>query len=155
MLARQRCVRGLPWSTRNRDVLCPRLARDEDIPALFEEAFNAGHWHAGHVALNDKKAHVLLVTLSKRGKSEDQRYVDHWIDTHTFHWQSQNQTSPDSKRGQEIIHHAARGIAIHLFVRDQKLAGGKAAPFIYHGRVTYRTHQGSEPMSVVFEVEGA
>lgn len=126
----------------------------EEIPTLFGEVFNAGSWNSGHVALNDKKVHVLLVTLSKRGKAEDHRYVDHWIDEHTFHWQSQNQTTPDSKRGQEIIHHEARGIAIHLFVRDEKLAGGKAAPFTYYGRVTYRSHQRSEPMSVVFNVEG-
>lgn len=126
----------------------------EDIPALFGEVYNAGNWNSGHVALNDKKVVVLLVTLSKRGKSEDHRYIDHWIDEHTFHWQSQNQTSPDSKRGQEIIHHEARGIAIHLFVRDEKLAGGKGAPFTYYGRATYRSHQGSEPMSVVFSVDG-
>ncbi|MBP5989427.1 MAG: DUF3427 domain-containing protein [Piscinibacter sp.] len=126
----------------------------EDIPALFGEVYNAGNWNSGHVALNDKKAHILLVTLSKRGRSEDHRYVDHWIDEYTFHWQSQNQTSPDSKRGQEIIQHQARGITIHLFVRDEKLAGGKAAPFTYFGRVTYRSHQGSEPMSVVFSVDG-
>jgi hypothetical protein len=124
------------------------------IPALFGEVYNAGNWNSGHVALNDKKVVVLLVTLSKRGKSEDHRYIDHWIDEHIFHWQSQNQTSPDSKRGQEIIHHEARGIAIHLFVRDEKLAGGKAAPFTYFGRATYRSHQGSEPMSVVFSVDG-
>lgn len=55
-------------------------------------------------------------------------------------------------RGQEIIHHAARGIDIHLFVRDGKLSGGKAAPFVYYGRATYESHQGSAPMSVVFSV---
>jgi hypothetical protein len=53
-------------------------------------------------------------------------------------------------RGQEIIRHAALGIDIHLFVRENKLAAGKAAPFTYHGRVLYQSHQGSQPMSVVF-----
>ena len=48
-------------------------------PALFDEEFNLGSWNSGHVALNDKKAHVLLVTLSKRGKTEEHRYLDHWI----------------------------------------------------------------------------
>jgi hypothetical protein len=42
------------------------------------------------------------------------------------------------------------GIDIHLFVRENKLAAGKAAPFTYHGRVVYQSHQGSQPMSVVF-----
>jgi superfamily II DNA or RNA helicase/SAM-dependent methyltransferase/SOS-response transcriptional repressor LexA len=124
----------------------------EEIPALFGEAFNPGSWNVGHVTLNDKKAHVLLVTLNKQGKAEQHKYLDHWIDEHHFHWQSQNATTPESKRGREIIEHERRGIAIHLFVRDSKLAGGKAAPFAYHGRATYESHHGSGPVSVVFGV---
>jgi SOS-response transcriptional repressor LexA len=124
----------------------------EEIPALFGEAFNPGSWNVGHVTLNDKKAHVLLVTLNKQGKAQEHKYLDHWIDEHHFHWQSQNATTPESKRGREIIEHERRGIAIHLFVRDGKLAGGKSAPFVYHGRVTYESHQGRGPMSVVFSI---
>lgn len=124
----------------------------EQIPALFGESFNPGSWNAGHVTLNDKQVHVLLVTLNKQGKAEEHRYQDHWIDEHHFHWQSQNATTPQSKRGREIIEHERRGIAIHLFVREGKLAGGKAASFVYVGRATYVSHEGTEPMSVVFEV---
>ena len=124
----------------------------EDIPALFGESFNPGSWNVGHVVLNDKKAHVLLVTLNKQGKAQEHRYHDHWIDEHTFHWQSQNATTPASKRGLEIIEHLAKGIAIHLFVRETKLGGGKAAPFVYRGAVTYASHVGSKPMSVTFKL---
>ncbi|MFO7907447.1 MAG: hypothetical protein R6U98_32670 [Pirellulaceae bacterium] len=49
---------------------------------------------------------------------------------------------------------AGFGIALHLFVRDTKLSGGKAAPFVYHGKVRYQGHSGSGPMSVIFEVTG-
>ena len=122
----------------------------EDIPALFNEAFNPGSWNVGHVVLNDKKVHVLLVTLNKQGKAEEHRYLDRWIDVHTFSWQSQNSTSPTSKRGKEIIGHERLGIQIHLFVRDSRLSGGKAAPFTYHGKVHYQAHEGSSPMSVTF-----
>ena len=45
------------------------------------------------------------------------------------------------------------GRKIHLFVREHKLAAGKAAPFVYFGPVNYQSHQGSEPMSVVFTLE--
>lgn len=124
----------------------------EDIPALFGESFNPGSWNVGHVVLNDKKAHVLLVTLNKQGKAHEHRYHDHWIDEHTFHWQSQNATTPASKRGLEIIEHVAKGIAIHLFVRETKLGGGKASPFLYHGKVAYQSHAGSNPMSVTFKL---
>jgi superfamily II DNA or RNA helicase/SAM-dependent methyltransferase len=124
----------------------------EDIPALFGEAFNPGSWNVGHVVLNEKKVHVLLVTLNKQGKAQEHRYHDHWIDQHTFHWQSQNATTPSSKRGQELIRHDAMGIAIHLFVRDTKLVGGKGAPFVYRGRASYQSHTGANPMSVTFAV---
>ena len=122
----------------------------EDIPPLFGEAYNPGNWNVGHVVLAPKKAHILLVTINKQGSSAAHKYMDHWIDDSHFHWQSQNATDPSSKRGQEIIRHAALGIDIHLFVRENKLAAGKAAPFTYHGRVLYESHQGSQPMSVVF-----
>jgi superfamily II DNA or RNA helicase/HKD family nuclease/SOS-response transcriptional repressor LexA len=124
----------------------------EDIPALFGEAFNPGNWNVGHVNLKEKKVHVLLVTLNKQGKSAEHRFLDHWIDEQHFHWQSQNATTPESARGQELIHHVERGIRIHLFVRDGKLSGGKAAPFVYQGQVRYESHQGSAPMSVIFVV---
>ncbi len=122
----------------------------EDIPTLFGESFNPGNWNVGHVVLAAKKVHILLVTINKQGKAEEHKYMDHWIDGSHFHWQSQNATNPSSKRGQEIIRHATLGIDIHLFVRENKLAAGKAAPFTYHGRVVYESHQGSQPMSVVF-----
>jgi len=96
--------------------------------------------------------HVLLVTISKQGKAEDHRYVDHWIDERTFHWQSQNQTGPNDNRGRSIIEHENLGITIHLFVRSTKLANGKAAPFQYCGPVRYVRHSGSKPMSVIFDV---
>jgi SOS-response transcriptional repressor LexA len=124
----------------------------ERIPALFGEAFNPGSWNVGHVALNDKKLHVLLVTLNKQGKAEEHKDLDYWIDEYHSHWQSQHAMTPDSKRGREIIEHARRGITIHLFVRDARLASGKAAPFVYYGRATYESHHGSGPVSVVFRL---
>lgn len=128
-----------------------RLMR-EDIPPLFGVEFNAGSWNSGHVVIPERNAHVLLVTLNKQGKAEDLRYQDHWIDERHFHWQTQNQTAPDNKRGREIIDHAALGIALHLFVRENKLENGKAAPFRYYGQVKYQSHSGSKPMSVRFEL---
>ncbi|HKJ76965.1 MAG TPA: DUF3427 domain-containing protein, partial [Gammaproteobacteria bacterium] len=124
----------------------------EEIPALFGHEFNPGNWHSGHVVLNNPHVHVLLVTLNKQGKDADHRYHDYFIDDHTFHWQSQNNTTPQGKRGKEIIEHEQRRIPVHLFVRDAKLSGGKAAPFTYYGQVRYLRHEGSAPMSVVWNL---
>jgi hypothetical protein len=96
---------------------------------------------------------ALLVTLNKQGKSQDHRYHDYFIDPQHFHWQSQNLTTPESKKGWALIDHAAKGIQVHLFVRDHKLLNGKAAPFRYYGQVTYLNHSGSAPMSIEWELE--
>ncbi len=126
----------------------------EDIAPLLGETYNVGNWNVGHVTLNSKSAIVLLVTVNKQGKEIDHRYLDHWIDERTFHWQSQNSTSPTSKKGRDIIEHEQNGVAIHLFVRETKLENGKGAPFTYHGKVQYQSHTGSSPMSVIFKLPG-
>lgn len=124
----------------------------EEIPTLFSDEFNVGKWNVGHVVLPEKKAHVLLITLSKKGKSAEHRYTDHWIDEHTFHWQSQNSTTPTSAKGKSIINHKREGWKIHLFVRSDKLANGKAAPYVYYGEVDYVKHEGSTPMNVTLSL---
>ncbi|MGM0476401.1 MAG: DUF3427 domain-containing protein [Pseudomonadota bacterium] len=144
---------------RLKDVLDPlELARGQEfereaIPALFGANFNPGSWNAGHVVLPDR-THILLVTLNKQGRKEDHRYLDYFIDERTFHWQSQNQTTPESQRGREIIEQAQRGTPIHLFVRDHKLGpDGRAAPFRYLGPVEYLSHEGSAPMGITFRLK--
>ena len=126
--------------------------RDE-IPALFGEQFNRAVWETGHVVIKSANAHVLLVTLNKQGSAAEHRYIDHWIDDKTFHWQSQNSPTPESSRGKAILEQARLGTKIHLFVREHKLEAGKAAPFIYYGQVRYQSHSGSAPISVVLKVE--
>ncbi|WP_200833039.1 DUF3427 domain-containing protein [Spiribacter sp. SSL99] len=124
----------------------------KEIPPLFGEVFNAAIWETGHVVLADR-THVLLVTLNKQGKQTKHRYLDHFIDDHTFYWQSQNQTKATSKRGREIIEQAKRGTRIHLFVRENRLkSDGRAAPFRYMGELEYLSHEGEEPMGVKFSV---
>jgi hypothetical protein len=110
------------------------------------------YWNVGHVVLAPKKTHILLVTINKQSKADENKYIDHWIDDSHSHWQSQKDTKPGSTRGEKIIGHAAMGINIHLFVRENKLAARKAAPLTYHGCVVYESHQGSKPMGVVFRL---
>lgn len=127
----------------------------EDIAPLFGVRFNLGNWNSGQVVLTEQRAHILLVTLNKQGRAEDHRYLDHWVDEHTFHWQSQRATTPESKRGREIIEHRKLGMKIHLFVRRYRLHGNTAAPFRYFGEAFYRSHRGRAPMNVVLEVPDA
>ncbi len=126
----------------------------EEIPPLFGVEFNPGNWQSGHVVLKEQQVQVLLVTLNKQGKASDHQYHDYFIDNAHFHWQSQNSTSPDNKRGREIIEHEKLGSRVYLFVRENKLSNGKAAPFTFYGEVRYQSYEGEKPMSVVWEVKG-
>ncbi|SOB77237.1 Methyltransferase domain-containing protein [Marinobacter sp. LV10R510-11A] len=123
----------------------------EDIAGLFGAEFNRGSWNVGHVFLADASAHVLLVTLNKQGKADNHRYMDHWLGEQRFHWQSQDKTTPESKRGRELINHQELGLTIHLFVRENRLLNKQAAPFTYYGKVGYQSHEGSSPMSVILK----
>lgn len=77
-----------------------QLFMREEIPPLFGHRFNPGNWQSGHVVLNDIGVHVLLVTLNKQGKARDHRYLDYFVEPRHFHWQSQNSTSPESKKAE-------------------------------------------------------
>jgi len=132
-------------------VIGQRFMREE-IATLFGHEFNPGSWNSGHIVLRDPSAHILLVTLNKQGKAAEHRFLDRWVDERHFHWQTQNQTSPESSRGEAIMQQELTGLPIHLFVRENKLELGKAAPFTYHGRVRYQAHIGSQPMSIDFEL---
>lgn len=124
----------------------------EEIPPLFGAEFNPGNWQSGHVVLKEPQVQVLLVTLNKQGKAKEQQYHDYFMDAEHFHWQSQNSTCPDNKRGREIIQHQQLGSRVFLFVRENKLSNGKAAPFHFYGEVSYLSHEGSKPMSVVWKL---
>ena len=69
-----------------------------------------------------------------------------------FHWQSQNATTPTTKRGRELIGHEPLGIPVHLFVRDRELDARNSAPFRYMGRVRYEPHEGSAPMDIAWRL---
>ncbi|PCI28451.1 MAG: helicase [SAR324 cluster bacterium] len=127
----------------------------EQIPHLFGMEFKPGAWNSGYVSPKGHHDQYLLVTLNKSGKAVEHQYHDYFIDNKTFHWQSQNSTSPSVSKGRAIINHLVDGSKVYLFVRKHKLEGGKGSPFYYCGRVTYKKHEGEKPMNVVWELDMA
>ena len=126
-----------------------------DIPALFGLEFNKGVWEQGHVCPKATDDQILLVTLNKRSHNKEHRYHDYFEDAQTFHWQSQNRSNEDNTSGQKITNHVANQSSVHLFVRKHKLTNKKAAPFVYLGKVTYKSHTGGGPMSVLWDMDEA
>jgi len=109
----------------------------------------------GVIQLPDLNAEILLVTLNKSDKdfSESTQYDDYAISETIFHWQSQNRVSPDSPVGTSYINQGKIGKTLLLFVRETKKDNfGFTCPYYYLGPVGYRSHKGSRPMSIKWEL---
>ncbi len=115
-----------------------------DVPALYGEVYNPGNWRSGHVSL---KNHVILfVSLQKR--ADRTQYTEHFEGPDVFVWSSQLSTSPERKKGKEILNALETGKSIELWMRRK----GDDPAFTYLGRVIPISHQGAEPMLVKFRL---
>ena len=104
--------------------------------------------------LPEKKLDVFINTLNKAEKdySPTTMYNDYSINEWLFHWQSQSTTSDTSPTGQRYIHHAEMGSKVLLFVREYESDIVGAAPFTFLGLAEYKSHEGSKPMSIVWQL---
>ena len=154
--AASRLTRGGTYAASGPLALHAQYTRDEILVGL-------GHWNLNHrpdhregvLHLAQNKADALFVTLRKTESefSPTTMYEDYFISHNQFHWQSQSNTSAESNTGQRYIHHKSMGYQPLLFVREAKTtAGSLSAPYYYMGPCEYRSHQGSRPMSIVWQL---
>lgn len=100
--------------------------------------------------------YFLFINLNKdKNVSEHLHYKDYFIDPTLFHWQSQNQTSRESGRGQDFFHHKEKGIHIHLFVRKYEKMHDMTLPFMYLGEVDFVSWDGDKPISIKWKLHDA
>ena len=90
----------------------------------------------------------LFVTLNKGSMIQEHQYSDGFLSPAEFRWQSQNSTRQDSKAGEALSKHDEHGIHTHLFVRQTKMAGSKAAPCIYCGELDFDRWEGEKPITI-------
>ena len=132
-----------------------RYSRDE-ILAAFGMA-NPGSVREGVRWIEAERVDVLFVTLTKTEQhySPSTMYQDRAITPELFQWESQSTTSAASATGQRCIHHRERGSAIHLFLRETKVADGKlgAPPYLYAGTARYVSHTGERPMRIIWRLD--
>ncbi len=104
----------------------------------------------------DQNFELMFVTLDKNEKqfSPTTMYHDYAINERLFHWQSQNSARPDKGRGLEYIQHQRMGKRLFLFVREQtKDEYGRTMGFVNYGEVEYVSHEGSQPMSITWQLK--
>jgi superfamily II DNA or RNA helicase len=103
----------------------------------------------------EKHMDVLFVTLNKSEKyySSTTMYNDYAIDQTMFHWETQSTVSPSSPTARRYFGSPGNGNTVLLFVREfrENLLG--ASPYIFMGSVSYKSHSGSNPVRIIWELE--
>ncbi|MFK5947358.1 MAG: DUF3427 domain-containing protein [Methylococcales bacterium] len=110
----------------------------------------------GVMHVPERKIDVFFADINKSEKdfSPTTMYEDYAITDKLFHWQSQSNTSDTSPVGMRYINHEEQGYTPLLFIRDRnKLANKLTAPYYYAGPLKYARHEGSKPVSFVWELE--
>ena len=134
------------------DVHC-NYTRDQILAAM--DYWKPSAVRQGVLWLPEKKEDIFFVTLNKSEKeySESTMYEDYSISESLFHWQSQSTTSETSPTGLRYINHKKSNSRVLLFVRENKLEKGLTSPYTFLGLSNYMSHEGSRPMSIVFQLE--
>jgi len=108
----------------------------------------------GSGLLVNGKEFFLFVDLHKEADvKESINYKDKFINQHLFQWQSVNNTTQESNRGQDIIFNKKRGVNLHLFIRKYRELDGKTEPYIYIGKGNSVQFEGNKPITVQIELE--
>ncbi|MDY5584579.1 MAG: DUF3427 domain-containing protein [Arcanobacterium sp.] len=134
-------------------------SREEIYAALaIHESENKGAPGAAVAGVLESKATktiALSVTLSKSEQhfSPETMYRDYAVTESRFAWDSQNSTKPESRIGQIYQHHKETGEIPLLFVRYKREDDIGTAPYFFVGPVQYRSHVGSQPMHITWDLE--
>ncbi len=101
------------------------------------------------------KEFFLYIDLHKEENIKDSiNYKDKFIDPGHLQWQSVNNTSQHTERGQDLVRNKQRGVNLHLFVRKYKeIDKGKTEPYIYIGKGNSIKYEGNKPITVILELE--
>jgi len=112
----------------------------------------------GVLHVPERKLDVFFADINKSEAdfSPTTMYEDYAITDRLFHWQSQSQTSESSPVGERYIQHKEKGYTPILFIRERKkLANGLTSQYFFAGPLQYRRHEGSKPISFIWELEHA
>ncbi|MDD3622315.1 MAG: DUF3427 domain-containing protein [Methanofollis sp.] len=137
-----------------------RYTRDQIFAALGHYTLTekpAQGRREGVLYLPDKNVDVFLITLNKTEElySPTTMYKDYAVNERLFHWQSQSTTSEGSQTGQRYIEHEHRGIRVLIFVREFRNVKSVTQPYMFLGTARYISHEGSRPMSILWELDHA
>lgn len=134
-----------------------RYTRDQILVAMGMSTIEKKNPNREGAALNKAtNTEALFINLHKSEEdfSPTTMYDDYAINETLFHWQSQNQTSPESPKGLSYINQNEENKTILLFIRESnRTADGFTQAYVFIGPANYVEHEGSKPMSVKWELQ--
>lgn len=145
----------------NLDYDCPlglysKYTTDQILAAIGEHTIDKKKsFREGVLYIEEKDTDLFFITLNKSEKyfTPTTQYEDYAISEKLFHWQSQSRTSNTSPTGQRYINQRKRNNKVLLFVREYKSENSIVAPYHFLGLANYVSHEGSKPISIVWELE--
>jgi superfamily II DNA or RNA helicase len=137
------------------DIHC-QYSRDE-LLAAFGDIRNGKLYKPREGVYYNKSTNcnLLFITLNKSEKeySPSTMYKDYAISEMLFHWQSQSNTKPNSKKGQRHINHKTKGITPLLFVRNSKKDERRETePYFFAGPANIKKWEGVQPMNITWKL---
>lgn len=134
-----------------------RYTKEEGLIAYANSRYDrAPQMQPGVYRSKAERTDFFYVTLRKdeRTFSPDTRYRDFALGPRRFHWETQHDARVEGEAAQRYIRHRERGDHVALFVRETpKLPSGAGGPFVFLGRCQYRSHAGSEPVQIEWDLE--
>ncbi|MET8949622.1 DUF3427 domain-containing protein [Streptomyces sp. NPDC004533] len=115
-----------------------------------------GVFSQGVTWVEEIKTDALLITQEKneRDFSPSVRYKDYALTPTRFHWESQGTTPENSPTGLRYRRHEHEGSHVLLFLRRYKNNSiGKSEPWMLLGPATYKSHTGSKPMAITWDLQ--
>lgn len=119
--------------------------RPDIVTQLYRQTYITNRWNVGHVA--DDEMDVLFITLFKKDDHPGKKYTNRVIAPDLIAWDSQSKTSPQSKKGRELINSLDLGRSIHIWIRAKE-----KQPFTCCGLAIPVAHEGSQPISFRFRL---
>ena len=140
-------------------ILHASYTREQVTLALGLGSFeNPKSFREGMLHIPDRKLDLFFADINKSEAdfSPTTMYEDYALTDRRFHWQSQSQTSDTSTVGLRFIHHQAQGYTPMLFIRERnRLSNGLTAPYFFAGPLRYHRHEGSKPITFIWDLEYA
>jgi len=134
-----------------------RYNRDQVLVAMGLSSYGKKSSNREGTAPNKfLNAEALFINLKKSEEdfSPTTMYDDYAINETLFHWQSQNNVTPDSDRGHSYICQHELGKTILLFVRESKEDEHNfTRGSVFLGKASFVSSEGSKPMSIQWLLE--